>query len=82
MKSILNTLHTENVVAVIGCSIKTMRITNDTIRYKAAIYVKGFIVQMGIELILALQGEGREGSIATSLCTPYTCLPQLGGIVM
>ena len=44
MKSILNTLHTENVVAVIGCTIKTMRITNDTIRYKAAIYVKGFIL--------------------------------------
>ena len=37
---------------------------------------------MGIELVLALQGEGREGSIATSLCASYTCLPQLGGIVM
>ena len=37
---------------------------------------------MGIEPILALQGEGREGCIATSLCASYASLPQLGGIVM
>ena len=37
---------------------------------------------MGIEPILALQGEGREGCVRSSLCAPYTCLPQLGGIVM